>query len=187
MPHNTDILKLIPNLRAFAMSLAQDEERADDLVQETLVKALEHIDSFVEGTNLRAWLFTILRNTYFSEYRKKRREVEDVDSVHANKVAVPCGQDSHMEMIDMRRAMEHIPLEQQEALFLVGVDGMSYDEAAELAGVAIGTIKSRVNRGRIRLAELLGIDYVLEPEEDDGSVHARAIMLAAGPDDDGDD
>ena len=146
------------NLRAFGVSLCGDRERADDLVQETLFKAWNHLDSFCEGTNLKAWLFTILRNTYFSERRKRRREVEDADGSYAAKLSTHPEQHGHMEMQDFRAALTRLPDDQREALILVGAAGFSYEEAAEISGCAVGTIKSRVNRARNRLADMLGLD-----------------------------
>ena len=151
------MLDLIPNLRAFAVSLCGDMERADDLVQETLLKAWNHLDSFQEGTNLRAWLFTILRNTYFSECRRRRREVEDRDGSKANDLSVHPEQPGHLDMQDFRKALEVLPPDQREALVLVGAAGFSYEEAAEISGCAVGTIKSRVNRARSKLTELLSV------------------------------
>ena len=139
------------------MSLCGDKERADDLVQETLFKAWNHLDSFKEGTNLKAWLFTILRNTYFSERRKRRREVEDADGSYAATLATHPEQHGHMEMQDFRAALVKLPDDQREALVLVGAAGFSYEEAAEICGCAVGTIKSRVNRARNRLADMLGL------------------------------
>jgi RNA polymerase sigma-70 factor (ECF subfamily) len=151
------MLGLIPNLRAFAVSLCGDIERADDLVQETLLKAWNHIDSFQEGTNLRAWLFTILRNTYFSECRRRRREVEDRDGSKAADLSVHPEQQGHLDMRDFRRALDVLPLDQREALVLVGAAGFSYEEAAAISGCAVGTIKSRVNRARTKLTDLLSV------------------------------
>lgn len=151
------ILALAPNLRAFAFSLSGNHDVADDLVQETLLKAWGHLDSFQEGTNLRAWLFTILRNTFFSEMRKRRREIEDKDGEKAATLTVAPAQQGHVDVEDMRNALERLPAEQREALVLVGAAGMTYEEAAEVAQCAVGTIKSRVNRARIRLGELLGV------------------------------
>ncbi|MBM3544391.1 MAG: sigma-70 family RNA polymerase sigma factor [Alphaproteobacteria bacterium] len=145
------------NLRAFAVSLCGDRERADDLVQETLFKAWNHLDSFKEGTNLKAWLFTILRNTYFSERRKRRREVEDADGSYAARLATHPEQHGHMDMQDFRAVLTRLPDDQREALILVGAAGFSYEEAADISGCAVGTIKSRVNRARNRLADMLGL------------------------------
>jgi RNA polymerase sigma-70 factor (ECF subfamily) len=148
------------SLRAFAVSLCGDKERADDLVQETLFKAWNHLDSFKEGTNLKAWLFTILRNTYFSERRKRRREVEDADGTYAARLSTQPAQHGHMDMQDFRAALTRLPDDQREALVLVGAAGFSYEEAADISGCAVGTIKSRVNRARNRLAGMLGLEEV---------------------------
>jgi RNA polymerase sigma-70 factor (ECF subfamily) len=150
------MLSHIPNLRAFAVSLCGDLDRADDLVQETLLKAWSHLHGFQEGTNLRAWLFTILRNTYFSDFRKRRREVDD-DGSRADRLSVHPGQQGHLDMQDFRRALNLLPPDQREALVLVGAAGYSYEEAASISGCAIGTIKSRVNRARGKLVALLSV------------------------------
>jgi RNA polymerase sigma-70 factor (ECF subfamily) len=157
-----DLLSVIPNLRAFAVSLCGNIDRADDLVQETLVKAWSNIGSFVEGTNLRAWLFTILRNIYYSEYRKRRREVADPDGTFAAKLATAPAQSGHMDLLDFRAALQQLPGDQREALILIGASGLSYEEAAGICGSAIGTMKSRVNRARSRLAEMLSISSGME-------------------------
>ena len=153
----SDLIAAIPNLRAFAVSLCGNPDRADDLVQETLVKALSNLGSFTEGTNLPAWLFTILRNIYYSEYRKRRREVADSDGAIAAKLATAPAQTSHMDFLDFRIALQKLPPDQREALILIGASGLSYEEAAGVCGCAVGTMKSRVNRARNRLIELLAI------------------------------
>jgi RNA polymerase sigma-70 factor (ECF subfamily) len=153
-----DLMNAIPNLRAFAMSLSGDANHADDLVQETLVKAWDNLGSFQEGTNLKAWLFTILRNIFFSEYRKRRREIEDREGQVSARLAVHPEQNSHMDFEDFRSALGQLPNDQREALILVGAEGFSYEEAAAISGCAVGTIKSRVNRARVRLVKLLGIE-----------------------------
>lgn len=159
-----ELVAQIGNLRAFGVSLCGDRERADDLVQETLFKAWNNLDSFQEGTNLKAWLFTILRNTYFSERRKKKREVEDVDGAYAAKLSSSPEQHGHMDMQDFQEALSELPDDQREALVLVGAAGFSYEEAAEISGCAVGTIKSRVNRARRRIAETLHLDATDEAE-----------------------
>ena len=177
VPLKEAMLKLIPNLRAFGVSLCGDVERADDLVQETLLKAWNHLDSFQEGTNLRAWLFTILRNTYFSECRRRRREVEDRDGNKADELAVHPGQQGHLDMQDFRKALNLLPPDQREALVLVGAAGFSYEEAASVSGCAVGTIKSRVNRARTKLSELLGVTTAREygPDSATEAIVARTV------------
>lgn len=157
-----DLIAVIPNLRAFAVSLCGNPDRADDLVQETLVKAWGNLDSFVEGTNLPAWLFTILRNFYYSEYRKRRREVADSDGAIATRLATAPAQNGHMDLLDLHGALQQLPSDQREALILIGASGLSYEEAASICGCAIGTMKSRVNRARNRLAEILSIHSTSE-------------------------
>jgi len=152
-----DLIGTIPNLRAFAVSLCGNPDRADDLVQETLVKAWSNLSSFVEGTNLAAWLFTILRNIYYSEYRKRRREVADSDGAIAARLATAPAQSGHMDFLDFRAALQKLPADQREALILIGASGLSYEEAAGVCNCAVGTMKSRVNRARNRLVELLAI------------------------------
>lgn len=153
----SDLIAAIPNLRAFAVSLCGNPDRADDLVQETLVKAWSNLGSFTEGTNLPAWLFTILRNIYYSEYRKRRREVADSDGAIAAKLASAPAQVGHMDFLDFKGALQKLPADQREALILIGASGLSYEEAAGVCGCAVGTMKSRVNRARNRLIELLAI------------------------------
>ncbi len=164
-----DLIPAIPSLRAFAVSICGNPDRADDLVQETLVKAWSSLDSFEEGTNLTAWLFTILRNIYYSEFRKRRRETSDPDGEYAAGLIAPDSQESHMEFQDFRAALQKLPLDQREALILVAASGMSYEEAAEICDCAPGTMKSRVNRARNRLAELMA-----SPTEKSGAGRAAA-------------
>ena len=151
------ILAAIPSLRAFAISLSGNVDRADDLVQETILRAFANIHSFQPGTNMPAWLFTILRNLFRSEYRKRRREVEDVDGKKTASLSVAPAQQDHVDIQDFRKALTLLPADQREALVLVGAVGMSYEEAAEVAQCAVGTIKSRVNRARIKLTDMLGM------------------------------
>jgi len=168
-----ELLSIIPSLRAFAISLCNDTHRADDLVQDTVMRAWANFDRFERGTNLNAWLFTILRNLFHSEYRKRKREVEDIDGVYARKLKSYPEQQAHLEMADFRQALAKVPVDQREALLLVGAQGMSYAEAAEVCGVAVGTIKSRVNRARNRLAELLA--FKGEPEIGPDSITKAAL------------
>ncbi|MCC6947662.1 MAG: sigma-70 family RNA polymerase sigma factor [Bradyrhizobiaceae bacterium] len=169
-----EILAAIPKLRAFAISLSGNVDRADDLVQETLLRALANIDSFQPGTNLQAWLFTILRNLFRSEYRKRKREVEDVDGRYSDNLVAHPEQDDKLEFKEMRMALAKLPQDQREALILVGASGFSYEEAANICGCAVGTIKSRVNRARNRLAAELSI----ERAEDIGPDPAMRAAIA---------
>ena len=171
------VLGTVPSLRAFAISLCGNLDRADDLVQETLLRALANIDSFQPGTNMSAWLFTILRNHFRSEYRKRRREVEDADGHYAETLKSQPEQHGRVEFREFREALDQLPADQREALILVGASGFSYEEAAHICGCAVGTIKSRVNRARTRLAELMSI----EDAEDFGpDQQTRAVMAGGG-------
>jgi RNA polymerase sigma-70 factor, ECF subfamily len=152
------MLGVVPSLRAFAMSLCGNVDRADDLVQETLLRAIANINSFEPGTNMSAWLFTILRNLFRSEYRKRRREVEDGDGRYADTLKSHPEQYGRVEFEELREALAKLPPDQREALILVGASGFSYEEAAAICDCAVGTIKSRVNRARTRLAQQLSID-----------------------------
>ena len=152
------LVAAIPGLRAFGMSLSGRSDLADDLVQETLMKAWHHQLSFETGTNIRAWLYTILRNEFYSQMRKRRREIEDADGEYSNKVQVAGGQESYLDMADLRFALAKLPDDQREAIILVGASGFSYQEVAKICGVAIGTVKSRVSRAREKLAALLGVE-----------------------------
>ena len=153
----SDLVKTIPSLRAFAISLTQNNDRADDLVQETLVKAWDKHESFQPGTNLKAWLFTILRNEFYSQMRKRGREVQDSEGLFTENLAQHPSQYGSLDMQDFRKALEKLPEEQREAIILVGASGFSYEEAADICGCALGTIKSRVNRARQKLQEILDI------------------------------
>lgn len=151
------MLAELPSLRAFAISLCRNVSYADDLVQETILRAWNHRDSFAPGTNMKAWLFTILRNAYRSELRKRRREVEDVDEAYTNQLNAAPEQNGKIELSELSTALQKLPDDQREAILLVGASGLSYEETAKICGCAIGTVKSRVNRARRRLAELLNI------------------------------
>jgi RNA polymerase sigma-70 factor (ECF subfamily) len=171
-----DLLAVVPSLRAFAMSLTNNRDRADDLVQDTLMRAWANIHKFEPGTNLNAWLFTILRNLFHSEYRKRKREVEDADGSYAARLKTHPNQQTHLDYEDFRLALAKLPMDQREALLLVGAQGMSYEEAAHVCQVAVGTVKSRVNRARSKLAHLLD----LAGEADIGPDDMTKAALAAG-------
>ena len=153
------VLAAVPSLRAFAISLCGNVDRADDLVQETLLRALANIHSFQPGTNMPAWLFTILRNLFRSEYRKRRREVEDPDGSYAEtpEDAIPSRPATSSSRNSATRSPSCRTTSARRSI-LVGASGFSYEEAAEICGCAVGTIKSRVNRARTRLASLSNIE-----------------------------
>ena len=175
-----ELLAEIKNLRAFAISLSGSVSVADDLVQEALLRAWSKSERFQPGTSLRAWLFTILRNIYYSNYRKRAREVQDSDGVYARRLTVPGDQESHLDLEDFRKAMTKLPAEQREVLTLIGASGLSYEEAAAICGVEIGTIKSRLSRARSRLVELLGLDETADaPVERQGPARRITPPLPA--------
>ncbi len=153
------IVAMLPQLRVFARSLTRNPAQAGGLVQDSIVKALSNISKFQADSNLRAWLFTILRNTFYSEARKRKREVEDPDGVLAGRLSDRPRQDGAMDLEDFKRAFNQLPSDHREVLMLVGASGCSYEEAAQICGRAIGTIKSRVNRARKKLASLLEPGY----------------------------
>ena len=160
------LLAEVTRLRFFALSFTGLPDRADDLVQETLVKAWAAAERFESGTSIRAWLFTIMRNIFYSEYRKSRREVQDTDGFQAARLVAHPEQEGHLDLEDLKVALQVLPADQREALLLVGASGISYDEAAAICGCAVGTIKSRVNRGRRKLMELMGIESADEIGKD---------------------
>ncbi|MPR11771.1 sigma-70 family RNA polymerase sigma factor [Microvirga tunisiensis] len=169
----------LPSLRAFAMSLCGNRDHADDLVQDTLVRAWSKMDRFEAGTNLNAWLCTILRNIFYSDYRKSVREVEDADGSYAGRLFSIPDQEARLALEDFQRALMTLSADQREALLLVTVEGFSYEEAAEICGCVLGTVKSRVNRARTRLADLLSFE-----SEDDlgpGKIILAALPIAAEP------
>jgi RNA polymerase sigma-70 factor (ECF subfamily) len=154
---------------------------ANDLVQETLMKAWAHREKFVPGTNFKAWLFTILRNTYFSNLRRSRREIQDVDGLHASLISSPPEQNGHLDLKDFARALEQISPDQREALILVGAEGFSYEEVAAVCGCAVGTVKSRVNRARNKIAEIMAMTST-DNFGPDQSPPAVAVPVRGSPD-----
>ena len=173
-----DLIREMPNLRAFALSLCGAVAQADDLVQDTLVKAWSHSDDFQPGTNLRAWLFTILRNGFYSLKRRQAHEIADPNAQIAESIAAKPEQEGHLHLRDFHLALARLPDEQREALILIGASGLSYEEAAKVCNVAIGTIKSRVNRARARLAEMLDIRGPEDIGDDrqTASLHSRSLQ-----------
>ncbi|MEH3119280.1 MAG: sigma-70 family RNA polymerase sigma factor [Methylorubrum populi] len=148
-----DLVKALPMLRTFAISLTANPTRADDLVQETMVKAWANRERFTPGTNFTAWLFTILRNQFYTEVRKGRREVEDPDGVHADTLTAHPDQEHAVGLRLVMNLIGTLPLPQRQALLLVGAEGFTYEEAAERLGCQVGTVKSRVSRARAFLME----------------------------------
>ncbi|MFG1396477.1 sigma-70 family RNA polymerase sigma factor [Roseixanthobacter pseudopolyaromaticivorans] len=174
----TQVLELLPALRAFARSLTRNRTEADDLVQETLLKALSNIDKFDPGTNLRAWLFTILRNTYYTEIRKRRRENDGMAMLAQQDSNMGPGQEWAVTLTSLKEALELLPADQREALVLVGAAGLSYEEAADVCGCALGTIKSRVNRARAKLLTLMGAEDTADVVEGDALAMSAARITS---------
>ncbi|HJS91742.1 MAG TPA: sigma-70 family RNA polymerase sigma factor [Steroidobacteraceae bacterium] len=150
-----DMVALVPQLHTFARSLCRDGVRADDLVQEALMRAFNNIQRFKPGTNLKAWLFTIVRNEHYSQLRRSKFEAHGMDVELLPEPSVPPDHDGKLELRDLNRALASLSPGQRTALILVSVSGFSYEEAAEICGCAVGTIKSRVARARETLLELL--------------------------------
>ncbi|HET8611884.1 MAG TPA: sigma-70 family RNA polymerase sigma factor [Sphingomonas sp.] len=172
----TQLAQVIPHLRAFGRSLSGNRDLADDLVQETLLKAWAARQRFQAGTNMRAWTFIILRNLFLSQMRRARFKGE-WDEITASKLlAAPASQDRHVELGDMQRALLHLPQPQREALILVGAGGFAYEEAAEICGCAVGTIKSRVARGRVALEALLSEGNLPSRREHHVDPHSTALQ-----------
>lgn len=165
-----ELAAVIPHLRAFGRSLSGSRDLADDLVQETLLKAWAARTRFQAGTNMRAWTFIILRNHYLSQMRRNRFRGEWDDLVADRLLAAPAGQDKQVELADLQRGLMELPASQREALILVGAGGFAYEEAADICGVAVGTIKSRVARGRAALEQIM----------DGGAVPSRKGQLQSG-------
>lgn len=174
----SDLLASVPNLRAFALSLSGASDRADDLVQETLVKAWHKQDTFQPGTNIRAWLFTILRNEFYSQMRKRGREVSDAEGALTEAMATHPDQLGKLDLADMKNALQMLPDDQREAIILIGASGLSYEEAAEVCGCAVGTVKSRVSRARTRLADILDVNDSSEYGPD--AISTEVIARMAG-------
>lgn len=162
-----ELTNTIPHLRAFARNLCGRADLADDLVQEAMLKAWAARARFTEGSNMRAWTFTILRNVYISQMRRNKFSGEYDELVAEKKLAAPSHQDAPLELQDLQRALQELPDNQREAVILVGAGGFSYEEAAEICDCAVGTIKSRVSRARNTLSTMMahGLDDSDAPDE----------------------
>jgi RNA polymerase sigma-70 factor (ECF subfamily) len=152
------LLESVPHLRAFARSLCNDAVAADDLVQQTMLRAWKARDSYAANTSFRAWSFTILRNVFYSEKRRSWRTTELAPEIAERTLVASDNPGKGMELVQLRNALDHLPDDQREAIILVGAGGMAYEEAAQVVGCAVGTIKSRVSRARKALAAMLDAD-----------------------------
>ena len=149
----------IPRLRRYARALTRDAIAADDLVQECLSRALSKLDLWREGTNLRAWLFTILHNQYVNQVRRSIRTGALVEFDEAAPVmSQPARQEKRLELRDLDRALGQLPAEQRAVILLIGLEGMPYAEIGAVLGIPVGTVRSRLSRGRQALRELMGVD-----------------------------
>jgi RNA polymerase sigma-70 factor (ECF subfamily) len=175
-----DMVALVPQLHTFARSLCRDGVRADDLVQEALMRAINNIQRFKPGTNLKAWLFTIVRNEHYSQLRRSKFEAHGMDIELLPEPSVPPDHDGKLELRDLNRALASLSPGQRTALILVSVSGFSYEEAAEICGCAVGTIKSRVARARETLLEMLEGRQPIPPVEDE-DLHVEDSLLTPAP------
>jgi RNA polymerase sigma-70 factor (ECF subfamily) len=161
-PITSEIVAAMPSLRRYAHSLCRSADGAEDLMQETLLKAWTQHTRLQPGSNLNAWLFTILRNTFLNRLRKQKREVQDVDGIYSSRQSSAPAHDAVLDLHDFLAALAVLPLRQREALVLVGALGHSYDEAAVLMGAEVGTIKSRVSRARLHLMNMMQVQGPLD-------------------------
>jgi RNA polymerase sigma-70 factor, ECF subfamily len=169
-----DMVALVPQLHTFARSLCRDGVRADDLVQEALARAIDNIERFQPGTNLKAWLFTIVRNEHYSQLRRRKFEAVGVDTDTLPEPSVPPEHDGELELRDLNRALATLSPGQRNALILVSASGFSYEEAATICGCAVGTIKSRVARARDTLMAILEGHTPNMDAEDESPARERA-------------
>jgi RNA polymerase sigma-70 factor (ECF subfamily) len=170
-----ELTDVVPHLRAFARGLCGRPDMADDLVQETLLKAWAAQDRFEPGTSMRAWTFVILRNAYLTDMRRNRFRGEYDENVAERVLVAPAGQEEPLHLSDLHRALLTLPPERREALLLVGAGGFSYEEAAQICRCAVGTIKSRVGRARAALTSMIEDGDIPDRSIDDPSAH-RAIL-----------
>jgi RNA polymerase sigma-70 factor (ECF subfamily) len=173
-PFRDEVVALIPPLRGYAIALTRSSAEADDLVQDALVRAWQFRAGFKVGTNLKAWLYKILRNTFYTQAEKKRRTVQDVDGKYAAQLICDADQEWRLVYDELLVALGRLSADTRDALLLVVAAGLTYEEAAEIAGCAVGTMKSRVNRAREKLAELTDFDLTTAPQ----SVAQQPVSLA---------
>jgi RNA polymerase sigma-70 factor (ECF subfamily) len=156
-----DIENQIPNLRRFARYLVRNADSADDLVQECLRRAIENIDSWQHGTNIRAWLFTILRNVYRNEVRRQKRQKEFLGrQIIQSDYSYTERQETSLLLNDIRKAMDQLAMIHREILLLVAIEGLTYEEVATLLNISIGTVKSRLSRARMSLLKIIERDKI---------------------------
>jgi RNA polymerase sigma-70 factor (ECF subfamily) len=171
-----ELIALIPHMRAFARGLCGDATLADDLAQDALLRAWRRQETFRPGTNMRGWVFMIVRNQFFSLKRRSWRAVSLDPEVAARTLVCAPAADNVLDLDDVRRAIARLPDHQREALLLVGAGELSYEEAAELTGVHIGTVKSRVSRARHALVQMLSAGDI----DDHGPLASSALSIFFG-------
>lgn len=171
----SDMLACIPSLRAYARFLTGNGSRAEDLVQDAVVRTLAAAHQFQAGTNLKAWMSTILRHQYCNELRKNRARIQTVSDMGRHEAAVLPNQESSLDFGDFCRACWLLSEDQREALVLIGVGGLSYTEAAEVCNCPVGTIKSRLSRARLELLRILQDGSLIEKRRS-----APALSYGAG-------
>lgn len=182
--HDTEfrdqLVAIIPSLRAFARGLCGNRDLADDMVQEAMTRAWAARQSYAPGSHFRAWIFMILRNHYYTTLRKNARMVAwDPELAENTLVAEPTQHDG-LNVQDVQAALLKLPAEQREVLLLIGANGVSYDEAAKIMGCAIGTIKSRLARGRVALAALIdGTPFEDRPKPDTKVLRDETVLTSA--------
>jgi RNA polymerase sigma-70 factor, ECF subfamily len=166
----------IPRLRRYARALTHATDRADDLVQDTLVRALSKLHLWQPGTDLRAWLLTIMHHQYVNTVRREARErTVDIEHVSSSLTATT-DPTARRQLIELDRALALLPNEQREVVLLVGLEGMPYETVAQILGVPIGTVRSRLSRGRERLRELMGRDREPQPASSPANTDATPMQ-----------
>jgi RNA polymerase sigma-70 factor (ECF subfamily) len=170
----TELVALIPHLRAFGTSLTGCRTQGDDLAQDTMAKALANRGRFEMGTNMKGWTFMILRNLFYSDKRRSWRSTALDPEVAERTLVARDDPTRAIELDELRRALAMLPDDQREALILIGAAGMSYDEVSEIVGVPIGTVKSRVSRARDRLALIYAEGDI---EDDDQPAHGAVAAI----------
>jgi len=169
----TALLEAVPHLRAFARSLTRNRDQADDLVNDTIVRAIAASNQFTPGTNFRAWVFTILRNLFYNQGRRGKARFSSIDDLTVDEPSENATQEASLEFGDFRRAFWQLPEHHREALILVGASGLNYEDAARICGCQVGTMKSRVSRARAELRRMLDEDAIVEKRSETTSVTGK--------------
>ena len=175
------LLDVLPHLRAFARSLTRNRDQADDLVNDAIVRAISASNQFTPGTNFKAWIFTILRNLFYNEGRKRHSKFTSLDDLTMNEPSISASQEASLEFCDFRRAFWQLNPDQREVLILVGASGLSYEEAAAVCGCRVGTIKSRVSRARADLKRMLDDGTLATVRSDIAPVGGGGLAEALEP------